>query len=171
MDGRYLLYQDLDPKTGYDLWVLPMEGDRKPVVVIRTEFSERDGAFSPDGKWIAYTSDEGGRTEIYVQPYPATGAKWQVSKNGGHGPRWRRDGKELFWLEVDGTMMSAGVSAGKAFQPGIPVALFETGIVSILESFSVGADGQRFLLPLPVGGTSGPMPATLVQNWLAGARR
>jgi serine/threonine protein kinase len=170
-DGRSLLYTEMDPKTRLDVWVLPMEGDRKPVAVIRTEFSERDGAFSPDGRWIAYISDESGRNEIYVQPYPATGAKWQVSKNGGHWPRWRRDGKELFWLGPEGTMMAAAVSAGRTFQSGIVAPLFETGITRPLERYSASPDGQRFLLPMPVEERTGSSSATVVQNWLAGAKR
>ena len=168
-DGRFLLYIEVDPKTKHDLWVLPMEGDRKPVAVIKTQFAERGGAFSPDGRWIAYISDESGRFEIYVQPYPTTGAKWQVSKNGGHWPHWRRDGKELFWLELDGTMMAAGVSAGQTFQAEIATPLFKTGLTEIADRYSVSPDGQRFLLRMPV--ETGSRSVTVVQNWLAGAQR
>ncbi|MBE0659848.1 MAG: PD40 domain-containing protein [Bryobacteraceae bacterium] len=168
--GDLLLYHEVDPKTKRDLWVLPMTGERKPAVFLKTEFNERQGAFSPDGKWIAYSSDESGRYEIYVQPYPATGAKWQVSRDGGRHPKWRRDGRELYWLEEDGTLMAAEVSMGQTFQPGNAGALFETGITNISELFAVTGDGKRFLLPMPAE-TEGARPVTVVQNWLAGARR
>jgi Tol biopolymer transport system component len=98
-DGRLLLYHQRDPKTGYDLWVLRLSGNRKPIPFLRTEFNERCGTFSPDGRWVAYTSDESGRFEIYVQAFSeeggGSGRTWQVSYNGGTWPKWRRDGKEL----------------------------------------------------------------------------
>ena len=170
-DGRSLLFMSLHPKTKYDLWLLPMDGERKPVAVIQTEFNELNGAFFPDGRWIAYQSDASGRDEIYVEPYPATGAKQQVSNGGGYWPRWRRDGKELFWLEFDGTMMAAAVSAGQTFQAGVPAPLFETGVTMPFERYSVSPDGQRFLLPMRVGEAGVAGSATLVLNWLAGAKR
>jgi hypothetical protein len=148
-----------------------MTGERKPTVFLKTEFNERYGMFSPDGKWIAYTSDESGRDEIYVQPYPATGAKWQVSREGGRRPKWRQDGREIYWLAQDGTLMAAEVSIGRTFQPGNVTALFETGVTEYQERFAVTADGQRFLVPAPVEETEGARPVTVVQNWLAGAKR
>ena len=168
--GRLLLYQELDPKTKYDRWVLPIEGERKPAAFPRTEFNERDGAFAPDGKWIAYISDESGRGEVYVQPYPATGAKWQVSKDGGHWPRWRSDGRELYWMQEDGTLIAAEVIAGQTLQSGTPAALFETGITDAGERYAVSGDGKRFLVPMPVEQREG-RPVTVVWNWLAGAKR
>jgi len=89
-----VLYYEIDPKTQRDLWLLPLDGDRKPVPFLKTGFNEWQGVFSPDNRWIAYSSDDSGRYEIYVQPYPTTGAKWQVSRDGGTWPRWRREGKE-----------------------------------------------------------------------------
>ncbi len=169
--GDLLVYHEGDPKTKLDLWVLPMTGERKPTVFLKTEFTERYGAFSPDGKWIAYTSDESGRDEIYVQPYPATGAKWQVSREGGRRPQWSRDRREIYWLEEDGTLMAAEWSMGRTFQPGKVAALFETGVTEYRERFAVTADGQRFLVPAPVEETEGARPVTILQNWLAGARR
>jgi len=169
--GRLLLYAELDPKTNFDLWVLPMEGERKPAVFLRTESNERGGEFSPDGKWIAYASDESGRYEVWLQPYPATGAKWQVSNDGGMQPRWRRDGKELFWLDGDGSLMAAEVSAGSAFPAGTPQPLFETGLMGNFERYAVSGDGKRFLVPMPAEGPEGSRPLTVVQNWLAAAKR
>ncbi|MBL8296577.1 MAG: PD40 domain-containing protein [Bryobacterales bacterium] len=170
-DGRWLLYFSSNPVTRTDLWVLPMEGERKPRPLVQTKFEERDGTFSPDGKWIAYASDESGRFQIVVQPYPATGAKWQASKDGGHWPRWRGDGKELYWLEQDGTLMAVEVNTGPALRLGIPRALFETRIQNSFEGYDVAKDGKRFLVPLPVQDRENSRPVTVIQNWLAGARR
>ena len=169
-DGRLLFYYELDPKTKSDMWVLPMEGARKPVLFLRTEFDELGGALSDDGKWIAYFSDESGRVEVYVQPYPATGARWQVSKDGGTRPRWRRDGKEIFWLTEGGTMLAADVTAGPVFQSGTPRRLFETRIQEVSERYAVSADGKRFLIPLPVEADAN-RPITVIENWLAAAKR
>ena len=101
-DGRFVLYRSPGPMTGFDLWALPLDGDRKPFPVVQTTFEERDGQFSPDGKWIAYQSNESGRVEIYVQPFPGTGRKERISTSGGTQVRWRRDGKELFYIALDG---------------------------------------------------------------------
>lgn len=112
-DGRFLLYRSLDPKTGWDLWALPMNGDRKPFLVVQTNFDERDGQFAPDGKWIAYQSNESGRFAIYVQPFSGAGGvvggKWQVSANGGAQVRWRPDGKEVLYIAPDGRLMAAPI--------------------------------------------------------------
>ena len=123
-DGRLILFADQNPETGWDLWVLPLEGEKKPVPYLQTEFAEVMGQFSPDGRWVAYASNESGRSEIYVQPYPADGGKWQVSTDGGIQPRWRADGKELFYLTADDRVMAAEIEAGETFQPGVPHMLF-----------------------------------------------
>src|SRR5262249_36243778 len=104
-DGRFLLYRSNDLKTGWDLWILPMGADKKPFIFLKTPFEERDGQFSPDGKWIAYQSNESGRFEIYVQPFPGPGGKFQISTNGGTQVRWNKNGKELFYLSLSGEMM------------------------------------------------------------------
>lgn len=169
-DGRFLLYNQMDPRTNYDLWVLPLSGDKKPFLFLRTEFAERDGSFSPNGKWIAYTSDESGKEEIYVQTFPASGAKWQISKGGGSRAKWRRDGKELFYLAPDRKIMAVEVGAGAIFQAGVPKPLFETRITyNPFTRFAVTANGQRFLLPAPVGEPTAT-PATVVVNWPAGIK-
>src|SRR5207245_11498110 len=164
-DGRFLLYYEISPKTKPDLWLLPDPGGApgvtKPVPFLQTEFSELDGAFSPDGKWIAYASDESGKYEIYVQTFPASGAKWQVSKGGGIHPKWRRDGKELFYLGGDGKMTAVEVEMkmGATFQAGIPQPLFETYITNVFVRYAVTRDGQRFLIPTRMG-EAGATPAT-----------
>ena len=172
-DGRFLLYYEINPKTKYDLWVLPdpggAPGDKKPIPFLRTEFNEILGAFSPDGKWIAYQSDESGNYEVYVQTFPSTGAKWQVSKGGGTHPRWRRDGKELFYL--GGRKMTAvEVKIGATFQGGNPQPLFDTSITNSFVRYAVTRDGQRFLFPASMG-ESGTTPVTVVINWTAGIKR
>ncbi len=170
-DGRFLLYRALDPKTRMDLWVLPLVGDRKPIPVLRTEFNEVSGRFSPDGKWIAYVSDESRKNEVYVQSFPLSGGKWRISTNGGRHPRWRRDGKEMFYLAADHNIMAVEIKAGATFQAGSPRALFETRIPdSLFAGFAVTGDGQRFLAPTLLGETA-PSPAVVVLNWTAGIRR
>jgi len=174
-DGRLIAFAQEDPKTKFDLWVLPLAGDRKPASYLRTEFNEQFAKFSPDGRWVAYTSDESTRYEVYVQPYPVTGAKWLISKDGGYQARWRRDGKELFYISSAGSMMAVEVKLpGKGesgFQAGVPKPLFQaprTG--SAFPYYSVTADGQRFLMNAPMGETESA-PATVVLNWQAGLRR
>ena len=95
-DGQFIVYSELDPKTKWDLWVLPI-GDRKPIRFLNSDFNELQGQMSPDGHWMAYVSDESGQREVYVRPFPASGGIWRISTAGGEEPRWRGDGKELFF--------------------------------------------------------------------------
>jgi Tol biopolymer transport system component len=181
-DGRWLLYQEQDPKTRFDLWVLAMDRRQpapQPQPWLRTEFEERFGQFSPDGQWVAYDSNESGRFEIYVRPFSAGGAagvgKWPISTVGGEQPRWRRDGKELFYLGPDRRMMAVEVkTAGGRFEPGNPKALFPTRAVVIPGRFpavyAVTADGQRFLINTE-GDEPVSQPATVVINWTAGLKK
>lgn len=166
-DGRYLLYQDLDPKTGFDIWALPLEGERKPFPVLRTPFSEVLAKFSPDGKWIAYTSDESGGPEVYVRAFPVSSGQWQVSNRGGNAPHWRADGKELYFLEEKtSSMMAAGIRmSGASVQTDTPHKLFP--IANATASYDVTADGQRFLIRQPTGAQHAPPPLTVVLNWQA----
>jgi Tol biopolymer transport system component/predicted Ser/Thr protein kinase len=173
-DGKLLLYEQADPKTRVDLWVLPLQGERKPVPFLQTEFSERQGRFSPDGRWIAYSSDESGRYEVYVQPYPPTGAKWMISRDGGGRPEWRRDGKEIFFLgdphqqllSVDVKLPSGG--SGGGVEAGVPRVLFPVAFGT--SAYAVSADGQRFLMNAPIQDAAGAQPATVVLNWAASPR-
>jgi len=180
-DGRFVLYRQTSPDTGRDLWVLPRSGDRKPFPVVNTPFEERDGQFSPDGRWIAYMSNESGQFEIYVQPFPDPGGKWQISTTGGGQPRWRPDGKELFYISLDGKLMAATTAlsaAGQTVEAGAPQILFPTRIVgwglqsgTAKQQYAVSSDGQRFLMnvvPEDVGASS---PITLVLNWNPRAAR
>lgn len=157
-DGRFVLYTTTnDPKTKSDLWILPLVGDHKPIPFLRTEFSEGDGQFSPDIRWIAYQSDESGRYEIYVCGFarnskgipPEESGKWMVSNGGGTHPKWRGDGKELYYRNDDGNCMAVEITAGAAFQAATPKLLFQTPLGSG-PAWDVASDGKRFLLTVPV---------------------
>ena len=171
-DGRFILYENVDPKNRNDIWVLPLSGDRKPQVFLQTPFAEQMARFSPDGKWVAYVSDESTRQEVYVRSFPPSGGKWQVSTNGGSTPRWRRDGKELFYLASDSRIMSVDVKAGAAsFEVSSPKALFEAPVDTPAGAnrYDVSPDGQRFLVNAPAENTSSAS-MTVVVNWLANAK-
>jgi serine/threonine protein kinase/Tol biopolymer transport system component len=180
-DGRFLLYQNNDPQMLNDLWVLPMEGERKPFLFLKTNFEERRGQFSPDGHWVAYMSNESGRYEIYVRPFSGTpsgraaGGQWQVSTSGGMSPRWRLDGKELYYIALDGKLMAAPITAGGAtIEPGTPVALFQMRIYgggtepAVGTQYDASADG-RFLINTVLEDDTSPI--TLLQNWNPEAKR
>ena len=168
-DGRFILFRTASVKTGYDLWAFPLDGDRKPFSIVQTEFAEREGQFSPDGNWIAYQSDESGRFEIYVQPFPGPGSRIPVSSGGGGQVRWRRNGKELFYVSFDGRLMSVPVAvSGRTLDVGAPMALFATNIGGALQNtlgfqYAVSADGQRFLMNTVTQEAASPI--TLILNW------
>ena len=182
-DGRFLLYDSVDATTRFDVWVLAMQGDPKPWTFLHTTFNEREAQFSPDGRWVAYESDESGRFEIYVRPFtgpgeaasaaagPGTpGGQWQVSTAGGIDPRWRPDGQALYYLAPDGTVMAAPMAAkGATFEPGTPAALFRPRIAkggSVVpgrrHQYDVAPDG-RFLINTELDSAAAPI--TLLQNW------
>jgi serine/threonine protein kinase/Tol biopolymer transport system component len=167
-DGRFLLYVDLEPKTARDLWTLEMTGsERKSRVLINTPFEERNGQFSPDGRWVAYETNESGQFEIVVQPFPEPTGKWQVSTNSGTQPRWRADGKEIYFIAPDGKLMAAPVTvSGSTFEAGTPVALFLTRIASVgatlKHQYVVSGDG-RFLINTVLDDDASPI--TLLLNW------
>jgi Tol biopolymer transport system component len=164
-DGRFLTYYRSDPKTQLDVWVLPLSGDRKPIPFLHSDFNESQGQFSPDGRWMAYVSDESGSLQIYVQSFPELTGKWQISTDGGSQPRWRRDGKELFYVSPDRKLMAVIVKSGATFEAEGSRALFETTLPAVAnrQTYSVSADGQRFLLNAPLETESQPM--TIVLNW------
>jgi len=174
-DGRFILYHAQRSKTGWDIWLLPLEGSRQPIPLLQTEFNEMLGQFSPDGRWIAYQSDESARPEVYVQGFPNSRAKFKVSTNGGNRPRWRRDGRELFYLSPDGKMMAVEVKATAAtFDTGRPRELFQShvaGAPGVAPAYDVTADGQRFLIATAVNETEGPPPMTVVVNWTAAIKK
>jgi Tol biopolymer transport system component len=167
-DGSFLLYASRAPKTGDDLWALPLRGDRKPVAIAASEWSETDGAFSPDGRWVAYVSNDSDRREIYVRAFSPSGATGRgvtpVSRGGGSSPRWRVDGKELFYVSANGTLMSVDITPGSTFQSGPPKALFQLPRGTAFSD----TDGQgRTLAVVPLqSGTQAPF--NVVLNWQPG---
>jgi hypothetical protein len=125
-DGRFILYEALDPRTNYDLWALPLEGDRKPIALVQTPFSEMNGVLSPDGRWLAYSSNESGRHEIYVRLFLRPGGSRLISTGGGVQPTWRGDGRELFYLSPQGGVMSVSVDPGEStLRADVPRSLFD----------------------------------------------
>jgi Tol biopolymer transport system component len=176
-DGSFLLYQQTDPKTRGDLWVLPMSAhaDKTAFQVVRSQFDEASGAFSPDGKWIAFDSaDDSGTREVFVQACSRSGSsgRWQVSKGGGLHPQWRADGKELFYLASDlSKLMSVSVTSGPSFDAGPPAAVFAGSFdTGINPQFIVTPDGQRFLISVPMS-AEGSAPPTVILNWPAGLKK
>ena len=179
-DGHFLLFSSVDPKTKSDLWVLPLTGDAAPAgppaPFLQTEFNERQGQFSPDTRWVAYVSDESGRPEIWVQRFPVSsseGSKMRISVDGGDQPRWRRDGKELFYVSLDRKLMATDVSIGSALKPGITKALFAAPIQigdETVDAFrwDVAAHGDRFLINTA---TTASEPLTVVLNWTSALKR
>jgi Tol biopolymer transport system component len=187
-DGRFLLYQSIDPQTDSDFWVVPMEGDPTPSVFLKTPFREVYGAFSPDGRWVAYHSNESGRTEIYVRPFvppvspnsatgtpaAAAGGQRQVSTAGGIMAVWRPDGNALYYLNPAGAMMAAPITVvGDGLEPGAPVVLFPTRIVGggvdnqTGRQYDVAPDG-RFLINTELDAAGTAAPITLIQHWNPG---
>ncbi|MFN0120174.1 MAG: protein kinase domain-containing protein, partial [Blastocatellia bacterium] len=172
-DGRFIIYFLNDPKTRQDVWVLPLEGEHKPFPYLHTEAFEGAAELSPDGRWLAYISDESGRFEVYVQRFPAGGGRRQVSTGGAVGPRWRRDGRELFYHAADGKLMAVPVGSGENFEAGVAAAVceFRSGNISSgLAAYTVTGDGQRFLVNAIVDAEP-RAPLTVVVNWAAGMKK
>ncbi len=167
-DGRYISFATVDPKTTADVWVIPMTGDRKPAPFLQTRFYESHARISPDGRWMAYSSNETGRQDVYVTTFPSPGRKWPVSTTGGAFPVWRQDGRELFYRAADGAITAVPVGPGTDFAPGRPVPLFKPranlGGLGLGTFYDVAPDG-RFLVNVFVERTS--PPATVVLNWKA----
>ncbi len=177
-DGKSLLFSEENPETSWDILVLPLEGERKPQVFLRTPFFEVFPVFSPDGRWVAYTSNESGRLEIYVRPYPGPGGKWQISDAGTtSGPRWSPDGRKLYY-RADERMMVVPVSTGSAaFQAGKPRVLFDKRFLQIgpFPSYDLAPDGQRFVMlatrSTEEEGAASRTHLHFVFNWFAEVRR
>jgi len=179
-DGNFLLFGVLGPKTGTDVWALPLK-ERKPFPVLQTEFFEIGPRFSPNNRWIAYRSNESGKYEIYVQPFspqtsagsPGAAARWPVSKGGTVGmPRWRSDGKELYYLTAEGKIMAVEITTNPSFRAHEPKILLQTPAGFVRGSFpgalgDVAADGNKFLLAMPVDRRGTPQDFTVVLNWTA----
>lgn len=214
-DGQLIVYEAFDPKTSWDLWALPLSGDRpstrsassgstvssvepsassgrpelvegrKPRPLVHSEFQELEGQISPDGRWLAYTSDESKRWEVYVRPLSEAAGKWQISTTGGRFARWRGDGKELYYFSADRKLMAVDVgTSGSAFDVGIPKALFDVRVAgNFLQGnpisaqaktpfpYAVARDGQRFLVIADTSQQQTETPMTVVMNWMAGLKK
>jgi len=163
-DGRFIAFNNSTRDTADDMWLLSVS-DGKAEPILRTPSSERDTAFSPDGRWIAYISTETGSAEVYVRSYPGPGGKWQISTGGGFQPRWRRDGRELFFLSTGLKLTSVPIRTGAAFEKGTPVDLFQVSSRRAnIPQYDVFPDGQSFIVNTVVTEKTST-PLTLVQNW------
>lgn len=177
-DGRFVLVV-----SSGDLWVVPLAGDRKPFPFLNTKFAEGQPRLSPDGRWLAYTSDESGTREVYVQEFPEAGRRWRVSTRGGVDPRWRRDGLELFYLEpgpptgtshvAEPSLMAVKIEVGARFEAAAPQALFRVRVPALwMENnwtYAVASQGQRFLFSKVIDVK--PSLITVVLNWKEGLAR
>jgi Tol biopolymer transport system component len=178
-DGRFLLYTETSAASGMDIWALadPARiGASKPIAFANTKKNETQGQFSPDTHWVAYASDESGRYEVYVRPFPpgeGRESKWKVSSVGGLQPRWRGDGKELFYLAPDRNLMAVDIQTEPTFQHGAPHALFETPVYGTFPTrfrYDVTREGKRFLMVVPAAGVAAA-PATVMLNWQEALRK
>jgi eukaryotic-like serine/threonine-protein kinase len=180
-DGASVVYWEGNPKTSSDQWLVPLSGDKKPRPLLQSAFNEGHPQISPNGRWVAYMSNETGEPEVYVRSFPDGTGKRQVSSGGGTFARWRKDGKELFFLSTtsSGKLMSVKVNpSGSTFEYGDPVALFDSGYINFAHglnyhTYAVSPDGQRFLIPRPEGATNTAQstPITVVMNWARAAAR
>ena len=170
-DGRYIIYENEDAETNYDLYALPLFGDRKPFPYLRTKFNEAHARFSPDGKWVAYVSDEIGRSEVYVKRFPQAGAgKWQISTGGGDQPAWGTGGKELFYMGPDGNILAVEMMAGENLDPGVPKVLFNPGlgghgplVGAERNFFDVSQSGRILMKHVPA--ETHFTPIATIRNW------
>jgi Tol biopolymer transport system component len=166
LDGRFLAFNRAGGGSRFaDVWVVPMTGDRKPFPVVETAGNDANASFSPDGRWLAYESTDASQAQVFVQPFPPTGGKYQISRTGGFSPMWSADGKELFFLARDGTLMAVAVDPSRQFG-ATPQRLFSTGVTgSIGRSYVVAKDAKRFLVNVPETRAT-PTLLTVVINWL-----
>jgi hypothetical protein len=171
-DGQAIVFAAMDPQTQWDLWTMPLStaGERRPVLLLRTEFNEHLGRMSPDGRWLAYVSDESGANEVYVRPLPGPGPKKRVSANGGNEPKWRGDGRELFYLSADERVMAVAVHDGTNLDFGSPAPLFRvrtgpTRNFGYDVNYAVTRDGQRFVMRALADEAESAPGTTVVLNW------
>jgi serine/threonine-protein kinase len=171
-DEKTLAFVQAAPATGWDIWTLSLENGRKPQAFLQTPFNESDPAFSPDGRWVAYESDESGRVEVYVQPFPGPGSKELVSTDGGTDPAWSRDGRELFYRSGD-RMMAVATAIRPTFRASKPEVLFERPYWAafLLRNYDVSPDGRRFLMIKESEQAAAAVHINVVQHWLEELKR
>jgi Tol biopolymer transport system component len=176
-DGRFLLFTSAGNKTGPDIWALPMQGEAKagseakPMSLVQTQFQERRARVSPDGRWLAYDSQESGMNEVYVRPFTTelggVTPKWLVSKGGGNAPKWRPDGKGLYYV-AQGVIMAVDIDASKTFRAETPRRMFAAPVL-FGQGWDIGPDGRFLFVAQP--GTGRVIPFTVVLNWAANLRK
>ena len=170
-DGTTLVFGDFGAAGGGGVGVLTLEGDRTSTLLIDGEFQERNAALSPDGRWLAYQSDETGQYQVYVQPFPdVDGGKWQISTDGGVWPVWNPAGNELFYRGPNDGVMAVAFETEPSFTPGVLTQLFDRPVIGgANRQMAVSPDGQRFLLlataTVSADGEAAPLSLNLVQNW------
>jgi dipeptidyl aminopeptidase/acylaminoacyl peptidase len=166
-DGRFIAFTRRGPSGEPDVWALPTFGNRRPFPVAQAGFREASAVFSPNGRWIAFTTNETGLGNVFVQQFPGPGERHQVSTEGGSQPIWRDDGKELFYLASNGSLIAVPINPTDQFELGTPRALFLAGAPRFSTGYTVTKDGQRFLVNArPQQSTN--MRLTAVVNWKAG---
>jgi Tol biopolymer transport system component len=173
-DGRYIVFSRIRPKDN-DTWFLETAA-KKAAAFMESPFDKSHAKLSPSGRWLAYTTNDSGIYQIVVQSFPdPNGGKWQITSQGGVEPKWRRDGRELYYLDFDGKLMSVSIRGDRSIEAGNPVVLFQTPLnvnrtqPSRTRLYDVAQDG-RFLIAAPAG-TSSPAPVTAVVNWASGLER
>jgi Tol biopolymer transport system component len=178
LDGRHLVFlHNSVARFVHAIWYLPLSGDRKPVTYLDTAFSNIQPQLSPDGRWLAYATNESGTYQIVVRTFPdPNGGRWQVTANGGIEPRWRRDGRELYYIGPDGKLMAVPISAGNVFQTEAAIPLFQTPFTQLAGipypiRYDVSADGQRFLMTVPADNALSATPIVAIVNWTAALRK
>lgn len=171
-DGRYVLFRaiTMSPRLDMDIWAFPLDGDRTPFPVANTPFEERDAQFSPDGQWVAYHANDSGQHEVYAQPFRGAGERVRISTGGGVQARWRADGRERFYVALDGRLMAVPIGRsddGRLLRPGTPTALFPAGLGPLRSvarhSYIASPDGQRFLLERVIEEAAAPI--SVIVNW------
>jgi hypothetical protein len=167
-DGQTLAFRQRSEKGDFDILLLPLSGDPAPRPFVQTPFFEYGAVFSPDGRWVAYHSNESGAVHVYVQPFPGPGRKWQVSTVPGLWPRWRRDGREILYQATDGAVMAAPIETrGETLVVGAEVELFKSPGAPSLRRFDLSPDGQRLLLIEPEEREDMTSPISVLVNWPA----
>jgi Tol biopolymer transport system component len=159
-DGRSLIFTEWTRRTDGNLWLQPLTGEGKPVPLAQGPFDEKGARFSPDGRWLAYYSNESGSREMYLRPVEESGERLRVSSSGGTMPRWRRDGRELYYLTPDNAVMAVPLPAGPRPQPGVATTLFR--VEGIVRDYDAAADGRRFLVDVA---EPDPAPLSVLANW------
>jgi Tol biopolymer transport system component len=171
-DGKWIVFTRTASTTGFDIWVWPTSGG-KPQLAVHTAQNAMHGRLSPNGRWMAYASDGSGELQVYVEPFPGTGEKRQVSPDGGSEPRWRRDGNELFYLAANEQLMNVPIPGGNAFNAGSPQRLFDARVPltgnPYRSNYAVTADGKRFLVNTRIDTAQAPI--NVVVNWPALLKR